>query len=101
MPALVTLLVHHRPPTLRGRSLVQALNTQEVHPLRLTALLARWRDRPQEMYEARPIVAFAAIGQGRAEGAITPEEESTVLGKLLTHWALQSTLDAMAGCARA
>ena len=101
MPALVALLVHHRPPALRGRSLVQVLDTQEMHPLRLTALLARWRERPQEMYEARPIIAFAAIGQGRAEGTITPEEEGTVLGKLLAHWALESTLHAMAGCSRA
>ena len=51
------------------------------------------------MYKARPIMAFAAIGQGRAEGKITPEEESVVLGKLLTHWALTSTLEAAAGCA--
>ena len=51
------------------------------------------------MYRARPIVAFATIGQGRADGKITPEEESTVLGKLLTHWALTSTLEAAAGCA--
>lgn len=101
MPALVAVLVNHRPPALRGHSLVQALNTAELHPLRLKALLATWRERPREMYEARPIVAFAAIGQGRAEGTITPEEESTVLDKLLTHWALQSTLHAVAGCAAA
>jgi hypothetical protein len=99
MPALVALLVNHRPPALRGHSLVQVLDTRESHPLRLTALLARWRERPQEMYETRPILVFAAIGQGRAEGKITPEEESTVIGKLLTYWALKSTLQEAAGCA--
>ena len=31
------------------------------------------------------------------EGKITPEEESTVIGKLLTHWALWSTLAAASG----
>src|SRR5260370_336311 len=55
--------------------------------------------KPEEMYRARTIVVFATIGQGRADGKITPEEENTVLGKLLTHWALTSTLEAAAGCA--
>jgi hypothetical protein len=44
-------------------------------------------------------VVFAAIGQGRVDGRITPEEESVVIGKLLSHWALWSTLQAAAGCA--
>jgi hypothetical protein len=52
------------------------------------------------MYDARPIVVFAAIGQGRADSKISPEEESVVLGKVLTHWALRSTLQSAAGCAR-
>ena len=99
MPELVTLLTNHRPPALGGRTLVEALDTAEMRPARLKALLARWRAAPWEMYRARPIVVFAAIGQGRADGAITPEEESTVLGKALNHWALASTLDAAAGCA--
>jgi hypothetical protein len=34
---------------------------------------------------------FAAIGQGRADGKLTPEEVSVVITKLLTHWATQST----------
>ena len=99
LPEFVTLLVNHRPPALGGRSLKEALDTEELQPARLTALLARWRVAPWEMYLARPIVVFAAIGQGRADGTITPEEESTVLAKTLTHWALTSTLEAAAGCA--
>jgi hypothetical protein len=50
------------------------------------------------MYQSRPIVVFAVIGQGRADGRITPEEESTVTAKLLSHWAVWSTLQAAAGC---
>lgn len=101
MPGLVTLLINHRPPALRGRSLVEVSASAELQPIRLRALLARWRLAPQEMYEARPTVAFAAVGQGRADGTISPEEESVVLGKLLTHWAVVSTLQAAAGCANA
>ncbi|HLK70271.1 MAG TPA: hypothetical protein VKU19_42870 [Bryobacteraceae bacterium] len=99
IPELVTLLVDHRPPALRGHSVRQALDTVELQPSRLQELLRRWRHAPQEMYQTRPIVTFAAIGQGRIDGSITPEEESAVLGKLLSHWALWSTLQAAAGCA--
>ncbi len=96
IPVLVGVLIHHRPAALRGRTLLQTLDTDELQPSRLRTLLQRWREKPQGMYETRPIVVFATIGQGRADGKITPEEESLVIGKLLTHWALWSTLQAAA-----
>ncbi len=99
IPELAALLVDHRPAALRGASLAEALDLDELRPARLRALLQRWRTEPHEMYEARPLVVFAAIGQGRADAKISPEEESVVLGKVLTHWALRSTLRAAAGCA--
>ncbi len=99
IPAFVALLIHHRPAALHGRSLIEVLDLQELQPGRLRSHLHHWRSKPEQMYKARPILAFAAIGQGRADGTITPEEESLILGKLLTHWALTSTLEAAAGCA--
>jgi hypothetical protein len=99
IPKLVSVLIRHRPPSLRGRSVLQALDTDELLPTRLRAHLQHWRRAPEEMYKTRPIVVFAAIGQGRVDGKITPEEESTVIGKLLTHWAVWSTLQAAAACA--
>jgi len=100
MPRLVSLVLDHRPPALGGVSLREGVDTAEIRPGRLRRLLARWRTAPEEMYRTRPIVAFAAVGQGRADDRISPEEESVVLGKLLTHWALRSTLQAAAGCAQ-
>jgi hypothetical protein len=38
------------------------------------------------------------LGQASADGKITPNDESTLLAKLLTHWALRSTLDASSAC---
>ena len=99
IPALAGLIVQHRPAALRGKTLPDVFDLQELSPERLRRQLQLWRREPQRMYRARPILAFAAVGQGRADGAITPEEESTVLGKLLTHWALTSTLRAAANCA--
>jgi hypothetical protein len=98
IPRLARLLIHHRPAALRGRSLVQAMETDELNPVRLRMLLRHWRRVPQHMYRTRPIVVFAAIGQGRVDGRITPEEESVVVGKLLSYWAVSSTLQAAAGC---
>ncbi|HEY7335355.1 MAG TPA: hypothetical protein VH639_10755 [Bryobacteraceae bacterium] len=98
IPALVETILNHRPHALRGDSLFEVLQTEELRPRRLRESLQRWRSDPREMYQARPIVAFAAIGQGRADGKITPEEESEVLAKLLTHWAVASTLQVAARC---
>jgi hypothetical protein len=39
------------------------------------------------------------LGQASADGQLTPEDESALLAKLLTHWALRSTLEASAACA--
>lgn len=99
IPALVAVLINHRPAALRGSSVAQALEIDERQPGRLRLLLDRWRNVPQEMYETAPTIVFAVIGQGRVDGRITPEEESTVVGKLLSYWALQSTLQAAANCA--
>ena len=98
IPELVRMLLSHRPDSFCGQRLIDSLDTKELQPLRLRMLLRRWRSTPQEMYRARPIVAFAAIGQGRADGNISPEEESTVIGKLLAFWALRTTLAGAATC---
>ena len=53
-----------------------------------------WRD-PALRWSAGCLLAslvFAVIGQAKADGQITPEEESGLLASLLTHWALRRTL---------
>jgi hypothetical protein len=97
IPGLVAVLLHHRPAALRGQTVAESMDLHEFRPAALREVLQRWRAKPDQMYRARPLLAFAAIGQGRADNVISPEEESTVLGKLLTHWALCSTMQAAAG----
>ncbi len=102
MPGFVSLLVDHRPRALRGRSLKEALDVAQRQPARLSALFETWRGAPAEMYRAAPTLVFAVLGQARANGQISPEEESHLFAKLLTHWALRSALagaDAGAGAA--
>jgi len=99
IPEFVSVLVNHRPTSLRGRSLREVMSSEERSPARLTALFDVWRKAPAQMYSARPSLAFAALGQAKADGRLSPEHESDLLGKLLTYWAMRSTLDASAYCA--
>lgn len=101
MPGFVALLVNHRPRALRGRSLIEALDVVERRPARLSALFQAWSRDPAQMYGAAPVLVFAVLGQARADGRLTPEEESTLIAKLLTHWALRSTLDTSFACTTA
>lgn len=99
MPDFVTLLVNHRPKALRGASLIEAMAVDERQPVRLAAHWQSWRISPAQMRTAPSTLAFAVIGQARADGRISPEVESRLLGDLLTYWALRSTLDIAAICA--
>jgi hypothetical protein len=93
MPTLASLLVNHRPATLRGRSIAEALGTEARQPARLQALWQWWRREPQAMRRAAPSLVFAVIGQARVDRRISPERESSILGSLLSHWALVSTFN--------
>jgi hypothetical protein len=99
MPQFVALLLNHRPRTLRGRSLIEVLKMQNREPQRLAALFQEWRNSRHRMLATPPALAFAAIGQARADGLLAPQHESNLTANLLTHWALQSTLDTSAQCA--
>ena len=99
IPAFVSLLVNHRPPALRGRSLPEALEVAERQPAQLTALFQAWSRYPAQLYDARASLVFAVVGQARADGLLTPEDEGVLLVKALSHWALRSTLDTAFVCA--
>lgn len=98
MPGLVGLLVNHRPPALRGHALVEVMQVRARQPARLEYLFRAWNRLPAQMYRAAPSLVFAVLGQARANGQLSPEDESTLLARLLTHWALRSTLDSSASC---
>jgi hypothetical protein len=92
-PGFVGLLVNHRPPALRGRSLQEALGVAQRQPARLDALFGQWQRQPAAMYRAAPSLVFAVLGQARANARLSPEEESHLVARLLTHWALRSALN--------
>ena len=83
IPRFVEVLTEFRPPSLHGRSLRQVMNLPLRQPARLSALLTDWRAEPSRMYQTAPSLTFAVLGQARIDGQLTPEEESTILAKLL------------------
>jgi hypothetical protein len=99
LPDFLALLVEHRPPSLQGRSLREALAMDERQPENLIANYRAWLATPQSIRHAPPTLAVAAIGQARADGQITPELESKAIGNLLTDWAVRSTFEVAAHCA--
>jgi len=99
LPAFVALLVEHRPKALRGRSLRELFETAERQPARLEALHHEWVRDPSQMYRAQPMLVFAVIGQARSNGWLAPEDESVLVAKLLTYWALRATINTSELCA--
>jgi hypothetical protein len=99
LPEFVATLINHRPKALRGRSLREAMNVEQRAPAQLAALFGVWNKAPQLMYRAPPSLVFAVLGQAKADGGLNPEDESDLLAKLLTFWAMRSTLDTTAYCA--
>lgn len=93
LPELVALIVEHRPKALRGATLKQALRVEERQPARLAELFRGWRSAPATVPKTAPALAFAVIGQARANGTLTPEAESNLVARCLTTWAMTSVLE--------
>jgi hypothetical protein len=92
MPELVTLLVRHRSPALRGRRLGEVLRDPDVRPDALLHRFRSWGPDPDRLANLPPTHAFALIGQARAAGLLGAAEEAHLLRRLIRHWAVTSTL---------
>jgi hypothetical protein len=99
LPEFVALLINFRPQALRGKSLKEVMPLAERQPARLAAYYQMWKGSPERMRETPPSLAFAVIGQAKADGKISPEAESRLLTDLLSYWALRSALDTTTICA--
>ncbi len=101
MPGFVRLVLRLRTPALRGRTLGQVLRTADRSPDQLVRLYRAWTADASAIRRTRPALAFAVVGQARARGLLTPEGEDRLLGRLISYWALESTLQANARLAAA
>lgn len=96
LPAMAGLLANHRPRALRGASLMEAMAVGQRQPALLGRLYRSWHAAPQRMYDSAPSLVLAVIGQARADGLLAPEDESVLLERLLSHWAMRATLETAA-----
>jgi hypothetical protein len=96
MPVFVGLVLGHRPAALHGRALGEVLHGSDRSPDRLIGLFREWMADRSAIPRTRPALAFAVVGQARARGLLTPEGEDRLLGRLISYWALESTLQANA-----
>jgi hypothetical protein len=101
LPEFAAMLANFRPAALRGRTLCAALPLDEVRPHRLREVYARCRVRPEAMADLAPMVAFATAGQAKFDGAISAEEESRAVIRLLRYWALKGSVDSSIACSTA
>jgi hypothetical protein len=94
----VEVLLNHKPASLSGAALTDVMAVHERTPARLVSLYEESRTDPDVLTNVRPSLAFAALGQARANGRVTPEQEGRLIRHLLTHWALRRVLDGSERC---
>ncbi|MFZ4986201.1 MAG: hypothetical protein ACOYLF_12140 [Blastocatellia bacterium] len=92
IPALIRLVINHRPSSLGGVSLGRALMRAEMMPSNLTTRFQEWQRNSSLMLRASPCEVFAVIGQARYHGMISPQNESQTLSRMLKHWAVSEIL---------
>lgn len=93
IPSFVIRLVNHRPRSLAGKSLAEALASPAIQPTHLLAKFQDWQQHPQLLPTAKPTLLFAVMGQAQTDGMLTAQMESRLLTRMLTQWALQRTLN--------
>ncbi|RTQ52506.1 hypothetical protein EJV47_05705 [Hymenobacter gummosus] len=88
LPDFARLVLEHRPRALRGRRVREAFPVAERQPARLQSLFEQWQQQPAAREKSAPSLVFAVIGQAKADGRLTAEQEYELLTRLLTRWAL-------------
>ena len=88
LPAFAELVFNHRPASLRGQRVADIFPAAERQPDQLRALYDTWQQHPHLRERGAPSLVFAVVGQAKADGRITTNEEVRVLGHMLNHWAL-------------
>lgn len=88
LPAFAQLVCNHRSAALKGRRLADLFPVAERQPAQLQALYRQWQANPRLREQAAPSLAFAVVGQAKADGQLTAAQEYAMLTALLTRWAL-------------
>jgi hypothetical protein len=94
IPEFVRVVLQHRPRKLRGRTLLQVMDSAQRQPAKLSSMFRQWSMAPEQMLRWSPSLVFAVIGQAKGDGLLTAGKENRILTRMLTHWALKARVDA-------
>lgn len=91
VPALCALLVQHRPTSLGGASIAEAIADPDRSPEALFATFQQSGGRARRLAQEPPARALATVAQASALGLIDARREAALLDRMLTIWALENT----------
>ena len=100
LPGFASLVINHRPKSLRGKALKEVFPVQERQPVHLQKRYKRWKYHPTLMETADPTLVFAVLGQAKSDGNISTVEETHLLQRMLTRWAMIRSQHACGGSNR-
>ncbi|MCB0851793.1 MAG: hypothetical protein KDD63_06215, partial [Bacteroidetes bacterium] len=92
LPAFAHFLVNHRSSEMNGMSFQTLFPIRERQPEKLRILYQKWKRNRKLSFRAQPSLAFAVLGQARADGKLSPETENAWLSRLLRWWAVRRTM---------
>ncbi|MVN77793.1 hypothetical protein GO988_15790 [Hymenobacter sp. HMF4947] len=88
LPVFADLVLSHRPASLKGQRVADIFPLAERQPAQLQALYDTWQQHPYLREHAAPSLVFAVVGQAKADGRLSTNDEVRVLSHLLERWAL-------------
>jgi hypothetical protein len=95
--ACARVLLSVRSPVLSGEMVGRCLARLQRSPQRLSL---EWEAMKSKQLDAvSPTLALATVSQAGVDRRLTPEQESALVGRLLTAWAFRSSLAAAERCA--
>jgi len=101
LPDFVRAVLQTRAERLAGEQLINVFPRADRTPAALRRLWSQTRGSSDAIARVNPCIAFAAVGQARADGAIGAKVEARLLRRLLRFWALRATVSTAEACAHA
>ncbi len=99
-PAVLKTIFDFRPQSLQGEAIGDIVRLKYRRPPQLRALYKQWTHSKRDMLRTRPTLVMAVLGQARIDGRMDAKQESRIVTKMLSHWALQRSVDKTATAKR-
>ena len=79
LPDFARLVLGHQSAALGGRRLADLFPVAERRPAQLRALFGQWQADPAQFEQQPPTLVFAVLGQAKADGQLTADQETRQL----------------------